>query len=324
MIRRLSLFLAVAGMPAWADVPHVATDIAPVHSLVSRVMQGVGAPDLILPPGSSPHSYSMRASEAAALERAELVVWIGHDLTPWLEGPLESLAGDAISLSLLEVDGTVLHPYRSEEGDHHDDADHHDEDGHEEAHDDDHEGHEDHENHAEEHHHGEGWDAHAWLDPVNASLWMGVIAEELAAMDPENAASYRDNAIKGQEELAAVQAELSERLDGALVYAVYHDAYQYFEQRFGLKPAFTIADSHAVAPGPKRIAELKNEAREIGLSCVFAEPLENTRIVETVIEGLDAQVLTIDPLGWKFALSGQLYLDLMGELAGAFEACNAG
>jgi zinc transport system substrate-binding protein len=75
-----------------ADVPRVAVDIAPVHSLVARVMEGVGTPDLILPPGASPHEYSLRPSEAAALQEADIVFWMGEDLTPWMEDAVETLA----------------------------------------------------------------------------------------------------------------------------------------------------------------------------------------------------------------------------------------
>ncbi len=304
MLRFLPLVLLLFASPATADAPRVAVDIAPVHSLVARVMEGIGEPDLILPPGASPHEHAMRASEAAALEQADLVFWVGHELTPWLERPLETLAADAATVSLLEVEGTILHSYRDEAK--------HDEDEHNET------------DHEESHHeHSGSVDPHAWLDPVNGAIWMTAIAEELAQFDPENADAYRANAAAGQAELAALQDRMSNAMTHPIVYAVYHDAYQYFEARFGLEPVFSIASSHAVAPGPKRITELRATARETGLFCVFAEPQENSRIVETVVEGLDVPVLVIDPLGAAIAPSNQLYLDLMATLAASFNTCAA-
>ena len=89
-----------------ADAPRVAVDIAPVHSLVSRVMDGVGIPDLIIAPGGSPHEYSLRPSEAGALQDADLVFWVGADLTPWLHDAIENLAGDADTTELLELEGS--------------------------------------------------------------------------------------------------------------------------------------------------------------------------------------------------------------------------
>ncbi|MFL2792891.1 MAG: metal ABC transporter solute-binding protein, Zn/Mn family [Paracoccaceae bacterium] len=78
-----------------ADVPKVTVDIAPVHSLVAKIMNGVGKPDLIIPAGASPHEYQLKPSNAKSLEDADIVFWMGEDLTPWLEKGLSSLAQDA-------------------------------------------------------------------------------------------------------------------------------------------------------------------------------------------------------------------------------------
>ena len=174
-MRRLlcTTLLFSAGL-AHAEVPRVATDIAPVHSLVSMVMQGAGSPDLIIPPGASPHSYAMRPSEARAVAKADLVVWVGPSLAPWLEEPMNSLAQGAERLTLQDVEGIRLLTNRSgvafeahDHGDHegHDDHDGHDDHADHAEHDDHeghdhsaHEGHGDHEDH--EGHEGHDHDAH--------------------------------------------------------------------------------------------------------------------------------------------------------------------
>ncbi|MEM6759105.1 MAG: zinc ABC transporter substrate-binding protein [Pseudomonadota bacterium] len=121
----------------WADAPKVAVDIAPVHSIVAAVMEGVGTPDLIVAPGASPHGYQMRPSEARALDQADVVVWIGEGLTPWLDGPIDALSEDATVLTLLSAEGTETRPFREgatfEAG--HEGHDHgdHDDHGHEEV-----------------------------------------------------------------------------------------------------------------------------------------------------------------------------------------------
>lgn len=238
----------VLGTGASADVPAVAVDIAPLHSLVARVMDGVGTPELVIPAGASPHEHSLRPSEAAALENAEVVFWIGEDLTPWLEDAVETLAGDASVTALLEAEGTILLDFREDalfeahdHGDHddhgheehaeakHDDHDHgdhghedhaeakhehdHDDHGHEdraEAKHDDHD-HDDHghEDHAgHDHAHGEH-DPHAWLSPDNARTWLNVIAAQLSAADPDNAGAYFANAAAAGEEMEALKAEIT-------------------------------------------------------------------------------------------------------------------
>ena len=171
-----SVTAALLGGTALADVPNVAVDIAPVHSLVARVMDGVGTPSLIVQQGASPHGYSLRPSEAAALQDADLVFWIGEDLTPWMEGAVETLAEDAAVTTLLEADGTTLLDFREgalfEAHDHgdHEDHDHdehaeaeeashddHDHDDHDHDHGDDHAEAEDaaHDDHDHDHDHGD-------------------------------------------------------------------------------------------------------------------------------------------------------------------------
>jgi zinc transport system substrate-binding protein len=336
------LTIAAASGAAWADAPRVAVDIAPVHSLVARVMEGVGTPDLVLPPGASPHAYSMRPSEAAALEAADLVVWMGPELTPWMEGALDRLAGDAARTTLLEVEGTILHETRTgatfAEHDHaegedhahddhaeHDDHDHgdhdHDDHGHEEhAHDDhDHEAQaHDHDGHA----HG-GVDPHAWLDPVNAQVWMERLAEDLAALDPGNAAAYRENAEAARAEFDTLIAEIEGRMAPLqnAPFIVFHDAYQYFEARFGLSAAGSISLSDATEPSPSRVAEIRDLVEELGAVCVFAEPQFNRGLVDAVFEGSAANVGVIDPVGAELTPGPGFYPALMRGMAMSFETC---
>jgi len=160
---------------SWADVPRVATDIAPIHGLVSQVMKDLGEPDLIIRPGASPHSYALRPSEARALSQADLVVWIGEGLAPWLEPSIEQLATNAHVLELLALPNTTILPYRegatfeAHDHDEHEEHGEHDDHHHDEhaGHDEDHKNHEGHDEHSEhdeqahdEHHH----DAHSEHD----------------------------------------------------------------------------------------------------------------------------------------------------------------
>jgi len=177
-IATLTAGLGLSGA-ASAEVPKVATDITPVHSLVARVMQGAGSPSLIVAPGATPHGYSMRPSEAASLEAADIVIWIGPELTPWLEGAIGTLAADAHNLVLLDAPGTRRLAFRQgatfDAHDHGEDhaedqhADHgedhaemaQDDHGHDDAHGhDDHAHGDDHDDHADGHD-AQGHDDHA-------------------------------------------------------------------------------------------------------------------------------------------------------------------
>ncbi len=172
---------------AWAASPRVAVDIAPLHSIVTQVMDGVGHPDLLIRPESSPHRYSLRPSEAEALAEADVVFWISDELTPWLENSLNNLAGSASTVEMLKLSATMRHEYR--ESATFEAHEHADEGEHDEHHDDHKEHHDDH----DEQHHGE-YDPHAWLDPMNAKVWASEIAHVLSRADPSNAEVYRQNA----------------------------------------------------------------------------------------------------------------------------------
>lgn len=321
----LSVGLGLTGA-ALAEGPHVTTDIAPVHSLVARVMQGVGAPEVIVRPGASPHGYAMRPSEAAALEQADLVFWMGEGLTPWLEGAIGSLASDAHVIELLGAAGSRVLPFRDgivfaayEHGESHAEEEH----GHED-HAEDSAGHEEHE-HEEHDDHGhshDGADPHAWLDPQNARVWLALIAEELAEHDPDNAAAYAANAEAGQAELEALAEEITAQLAPVhdTPFLVFHDAYQYFETAFDVTATGAIALSDAASPGPARIAALRDMAETRGVVCVFSEPQFDPKLVETVF-GSVATHGVIDPVGSQLEPGPGLYLQMLRDMAGAMADC---
>lgn len=313
---------------AMADVPSVAVDIAPVHALVARVMDGVGTPDLVIPAGASPHSYSLRPSQAAALQNADLVFWLGEDLTPWLEDALATLAEDAAITTLLDLDETELLDFREGalfEAHDYDDDDHaHGDDDH--SHDKDDHGHgdDDHAHGDDDHGHDHGdHDPHAWLSPDNASAWLNVIAARLSAADPDNAGAYFANAAAGRAEIEALKAEVSEILDPVRgqSFVVFHDAYQYFENAFDLFASGAISLSDASDPSPARIAEIQDRVRDEAIGCVLAEPQFNPDLVAVVLDGTDAGTAVVDPLGADLDPGPALYAQMMRNLASALAAC---
>lgn len=330
----LSLTTTLMGGAAFAEVPQVAVDIAPVHSLVARVMDGVGTPDLIVQPGASPHEYSLRPSEASALQDADLVFWIGPDLTPWLTDTIGTLAPDAAVTELMEADGTIELEFREStlfEAHDHDDHDDHDDHGGEDkdhdAHDhedDEHaeDGHEDHHDAHDDHGHG-AHDPHAWLSPKNATTWLNVIAGQLSAADPENAGAYFANAAAGRTEIEGLMAEINATLEPARggQFIVFHDAYQYFESDFEFPAAGAISLSDASDPSPARIAEIQSRIAEEGIDCVLAEPQFNPGLVTTVLDGTEAQTGILDPLGSDLEPGPALYPQLIRNLSAALAGC---
>lgn len=321
MLLPFSLSATLMGGAAFAQVPQVAVDIAPVHSLVARVMDGVGTPELIMQQGASAHEYSLRPSEAQALQDADLVFWVGAGLSPWLEGAIETLAADAQATELMDAPGTILLETRNnalfekhmhtEENGHgeEDDHDDHAEDGHDE------EGHDDHD-------HG-NHDPHAWLSPNNAMTWLNVIAGQLSAADPDNAGAYFANAAAGRAEIEAMMTDVNATLDPLRdrQFIVFHDAYQYFENDFDFKAAGAISLSDASDPSPARLAEIQARVAGEGIDCILAEPQFNPGLVETVLDGTQAQTGILDPLGSGLEPGPALYPQLILNMSTALAGC---
>ena len=306
---------------AQAEVPRVATDIAPVHSLVAMVMEGVGTPDLIIPSGATPHSYAMRPSEARALAQADMIIWVGPALTPWLADLINSLAQNAQSIELMAVAGTRLLKNRSGvafEADEHDDAAAGTQvtSGQRKA-----ETPSDH-NSGDDHAAG-AFDPHVWLDPENAKLWLGTIADALSARDQDNAASYAANALKGAQRLEDLQARLQSQLTPlqGRPFIVFHDAYHYFEARFGIEARAAISLSDGVAPSAARMADVKDVVAQTETTCVFTEPQFNSGLI-AALQGQNAlSTASIDPLGANLPQGSELYPALIESVGTAFATC---
>ncbi|MDX6752008.1 zinc ABC transporter substrate-binding protein [Geminicoccaceae bacterium 1502E] len=337
-----------------AAPPRVVASIQPVHGLATRLMEGAGEPVLLVRPGSSPHGYQLRPSEAAALERADLVFWIGEPLETFLIRPLASLPGKARVLALTRAPGMELlatregglwaphdhadHADAGRHGDHahageHDDHDDHAHAGQHGDHDDHaHAGqHGDHDDHAHAGHHGdhdgENVDGHVWLAPHNARAMAAAMAAALIAADPARADLYGTNAAALDARLIALEEELRATLEPARErpFIVFHDAFGYLEHAFGLAAAGSITVSPDRPPGARRLMELRAAIEERNAVCVFAEPQTPSRLVQTVVEGTGAGTGELDPLGTAtVAPGGDAYEELMRRNAAELVRCLSG
>jgi len=320
---RVALFATACAftLPAQALALDAVASIKPVQSLLAGVMGNTGKAGLIVEGAGSPHSYALKPSQARALQNARLVVWVGPDLEVFLEEPLEHLGGKARVLTLSGVEGiTRLEQREGGAFEAH---------SHGEAHDDDHDHAKDHDDghdHEHGHEHGEEVNAHFWLDPNNAIIWTGAIAKALAELDPANAATYQANANRQIAGLKALDAELKAALApvAGKPFIVFHDAYQYFEEHFGLKAVGSITVSPETAPGAQRLTEIRAKIRESGAVCVFAEPQFEPRVISVVTEGTKASTGTLDPLGADLAVGADLYAALLRNMAASFTSCLGG
>jgi zinc transport system substrate-binding protein len=316
----LAVCLAMAvPQAATAEPLKVAVTIAPVHSLTAAVMDGLGAPTLLVRAGSSEHSYSMRPSDARKLNEAQIVIRVSDQLETFLNKPIAALSKQATIVTLADTPGLTLlppreggtfeahahqhesHAHGEDKGKHDHDADTHDEDGHEEA----------------------EVDPHFWLDTANAALIADRIATALGQARPEEAAAYKANAEKLKERLGALDTELKGQLSGvgSASFIVFHDAYQYFEARYGIKAAGSITVSPERQPGAARLKAIRAKIAEASSACVFSEPQFEPKLVARLVEGTKAKTGTLDGLGASLPEGADLYFAMMRRLATSLKGC---
>jgi len=315
-IKKIPLILTILSMltlftSANAEIK-VVTSIKPIHSLASYLMDGIGKPGLIVDGYASPHSFSMKPSHAKMLQNADIVFWVGEGMENFLKKPLSSIAKKAKKIELIEVKGLNILKFRERnifEEHNHDDHDDHDHDDHAKKED-------DHDGHA----HGD-YDSHIWLDPMNAKVILNKMAEHLIENDTENTSKYKNNLKKALKEIDTLTIQVMTELNKSLPSIVFHDAYQYFEQRFNVNilGAFTVNPD--VMSGAEQLAKIREIIEHENVACVFSEPQFNPDIINAVAKDMKIKTGVLDPLGATLDSGKNLYFDLIKNMSLSFKDC---
>jgi len=308
----LAVLLAGARTPSAATAPAVVASIPPAHSLVAAVMEGAGRPVLLVRGQGSPHAWQLRPSDARTLARADVVFWIGPRLETFLVRPLETLAGGARVVRLDASPGISRLPARAA-GTFALDAGTH---AHGHAHNDGAHGHGADEDAARH-------DPHVWLDPRNGARMAAHVAHVLGAVDAPNAARYRANADAFAARLRALDRALERRLRPLRdqPFVVFHDAYRYFEHRYGLRAAGAVTVGPQRLPSARQVNALRDRIDAAGVRCVFREPQFEPRLIDTLTEGTSAGTGVLDPLGAGLEPGPELYPTLLERLADSIVEC---
>ena len=331
-IKKLPLILSILSfltifVPANAEIKVVAT-IKPIHSLASYLMDGVAKPDLIVDGYASPHGFALKPSHAKMIQNADIIFWVGEDIESFLEKPLKTIAKKAEKIELMEIKGLTKLKFRErnifeghddhghKEDDHDDHAKKEDDHGHDDEHKED--GHDEHGH--EGHAHGE-YDPHIWLDPMNAKVILSEMAEHLIENDPKNEAKYKANLKNAHKDLDKLTKKVKSELNKDFKSIVFHDAYQYFEKRFGINilGAFTVNTD--VMPGAEQLAEIREVIEHDKVSCIFSEPQFNPDIIKAVAKDTNVATGVIDPLGATLNPGKDLYFDLISNMSKSFKGC---
>lgn len=302
MSRLFSIFVAFVASfllisSAHAEVK-VLTSIKPLQLIAAAVQDGVAIPEVLLPPGASPHNYALRPSDVRKVQSVDLVYWIG----PSMEGFLPRvLNGRTLpSVAVQDLPGLKLRHFAEDSHSHAEEADEHDHD-----------------------HRPGSLDAHLWLSPINARVIATKMAADLSAADPANATRYQSNLKAFDERLDAMDLRLKARLAGIAgkPYFVFHEAFDYFEDAYGLKHAGVFSVAAEVQPGAQHVAAMRTRLQEVGKTCVFSEPPLRPRLAETLVAGLPVKLAELDALGGYTPATAQGYEQVLEKLGNDLAGC---
>jgi zinc transport system substrate-binding protein len=300
--RLFSLFMCCAlglgfNSQALADLK-VLTSIKPLQLIAAAVQDGAGTPDVLLPPGASPHNYALRPSEVRRVGSASLLYWIGPDLEGFLQRPLTQRTLPSVAVQ--DLPGLHLRHFDQEQHAHEADGDEHDHD-----------------------HRPGSLDAHLWLDPANARVIAEKMAADFAQADPANAPRYQQNLARFEQRLDQLDARIRQRLAGVAhqPFFVFHEGFDYFEQAYGLKHAGVFTVGTEVQPGAAHVAAMRARLSEAGKSCVFSEPPARPRLADTLTAGLPVRLAELDALGGFSEATPQGYEHLLETLANNLAGC---
>ena len=305
-----------------SETKGVITTIQPINALVNAVIGNTGGSTLLIPSEVSPHEFKLKPSDVKTLQDGNIIFYISNHLESSITKVFKNLPKNIKIVNLMEETGINHLAIRDNEAwerhDHHDDHDKH------AKKDDDHDDHDKHAKKDDDHDdHEKEDDVHIWLDPDNAIKIIQKVNKELSLLFPENSQIYNKNATNIINKITELKSELKEELLSIKdkPYIVFHDAYQYFEKVFGLNAVGSIALEDDVATSPKQISYIRNKIIKSNVSCVFQEPQFDSKLVKTVVEGTDAKIGTLDPLGVDIANKKDFYLQLLRNMSKSLKEC---
>ena len=333
-----------------ADTKGVITTIQPINSLVSAVIGDTGKTISLIPADISPHEYKLKPSDAKKMQEANIIFFVSNHLESSVTKVFKNLPKNIKIINLLEETGIEHLAIRDNEAwerhDHHGHDDHDDHEKNGKKHDDHekhgkkHDDHDDHDKHAKKHDdhddhdkHGKKHDdhddheskddVHIWLSPDNAIKIVEKVNKELTLLFPDNASKYSENSNKMIDKIQKLKNELAKDLAPikGKPYVVFHDAYQYFEKTFDLNAVGSVALEGDIASSPKQISFIKDKIKKLNASCVFQEPQFDSKLVKIVVEGTNAQIGTLDPLGVNISGKENFYIQLLKNMAKSLKEC---
>lgn len=270
---------------ASSDLPNVVATNRVLCDLAEQIAADTIDLTCLLESGQDPHTYQARPSDRQALDEADLVLYGGYQFAPAISELVAASRSQAPKVPVFEV--AVPQPLTGE-------AHYHDEvDTSEHGAEDDHS----HETETSSVHDDDEQvaDPHVWQNATNAAAIATTIAENLTAINPDEAPLYQDNAALISEQFAAlddwVRSQVNTIPVGNRVLVTTHDSFQYFAAAYGLEAMAALSGlSTEEQPSARALKGIVDEVKDTGVPTIFAESPSSTQLIDTVANNAGVDV----------------------------------
>ena len=293
-LKILSPLLIINGLILNANA-NIISSVKPIAFITQAISDGVTNTDILLPDGTSPHTYSLKPSDLAKIKTAELIIWVGEDLETFMPTVLKNIDKNK-QIELMDIP-TIKSLLRTSTNNHDQQKTH------------------THNNDSDHDHHGE-YDEHIWLSPKIANEIAQAVHDKLISIYPDKKDIFDENLNEFTVKLAETEQNIAKKLINVQNsgYFVFHDAYGYFESQFGLKNLGSFTINPAVQPGVQTVYAIKRELKEHQAVCVFREPQFSPAVIEKIVNGTDVRIGELNPLGTDITLSKNAYSQFLLKL----------
>lgn len=259
-----------------SDGVTVLASFYPLQYVAQQIGGDLVTVDNLTPPAAEPHDLELSPAQVREVGTADLVVYLSGFQNA-VDEAIDARAPEHV-VDAADAAGLVEHAEEAEE-EHAGETE------------------EEHAEHADEHGHG-ATDPHFWLDPSKLAAVGKVVADELAAVDPEHADEYAAGAQRLGQQLDELDQEFADGLaacQGATL-VTSHAAFGYLADRYALEQVGISELDPEVEPSPARLREIGDIVEERGIKTLYSETLVSPKVTETLASDLGVNTAVLDPL----------------------------
>jgi zinc transport system substrate-binding protein len=279
------------------DSNNIVVTIKPLYSLVAHLTEGIDKPTLLLKNLQTPHQYNVRPSERRLLSKADIIIWLGPELEPQLSKIIQQPDDDTIVISAIQAKNLKLLNKRSRHS------------------------HDKHQTESMEHKDINTLDPHIWLSAHNAVQISKYISERLIAQNPKNTRRYQSNLHLLLNKIEQTKKTIKTIInDNEQPFIAMHDAFQYFENEYGLNYIDSISNNHETGTSLKHMQQIKDQIDKKHIQCLVYQPPKPS-IIDKLTKQTTIKAAELDPLGHHVKTDKNAWFEIMKNMSTRFNTC---